>query len=132
MHSLSNFNVTQFSFRCPHRLCEIVLQAIAALGNHCSMNPKKRYWWTGATIAQIQQPLSIPENSVLKYSRWRKFTLARIGSPASFLVTRISLSRNPEAWIQNTHKISTGQQSRSILICARSWTISYTRIQLEC
>ncbi|KAG2119218.1 hypothetical protein BD769DRAFT_1672064 [Suillus cothurnatus] len=55
--------------RCPHRLYEIVLQAIAALRNHCSMNPKKRYWWSGATITQIQPPLFIPANSMLKYLR---------------------------------------------------------------
>ncbi|KAG2139956.1 hypothetical protein BD769DRAFT_1384263 [Suillus cothurnatus] len=55
--------------RCPHRLYEIVLQAIVALRNHCSMNTKKRYWWTGATITQIQPPLFIPANSMLKYSR---------------------------------------------------------------
>jgi hypothetical protein len=61
--------LTQFSFRCPHRLYKIVLQAIAALRNHCSMNPKKRYWWTGATITQIQPPLFIPTNSMLKYLR---------------------------------------------------------------
>jgi hypothetical protein len=61
--------LTQFSFRCPHRLYGIVLQAIAALRNHCSMNPKKRYWWTGATITQTQPPLFIPANSVLKYLR---------------------------------------------------------------
>ncbi|KAG1841560.1 hypothetical protein DFJ58DRAFT_808294, partial [Suillus subalutaceus] len=50
--------------------CEIVRQANTILDARSSTNPKKEYWWTGATITRIQQPLYILENSALKYWRW--------------------------------------------------------------
>ncbi|KAG2050597.1 hypothetical protein BDR06DRAFT_636289 [Suillus hirtellus] len=49
-HSLNNCITTQFSFRYPHRLCEIVQQANTILDTHSSMNPKKKYWWTGTLL----------------------------------------------------------------------------------
>src|SRR6267154_3456797 len=50
--------------------CEIVRQANTILDARYSMNIKKQYWWTGATITRIQQPLYILESSALKYWRW--------------------------------------------------------------
>jgi hypothetical protein len=53
---------------------------------------QEKFWWTGATITRIQQPLSIYEHSVVECLRWLVLTLVKTGSAASFPVTQTSLS----------------------------------------
>jgi hypothetical protein len=55
------------------------------------MKRRKRFWWTGATITWIQQPLSIHERSMVECLRWLVLTLVETVSVASFPVTWTSL-----------------------------------------
>ena len=87
------FDADYISFRYPHRLYETVLLGNTAPDSHYSAKRRKLFWWTGVTITQTQQPLSILAHSVVECLGLSVSTLVNNGSAALFLVTPILSTR---------------------------------------